>query len=159
MPHPAKALYARLFKAEGDRLRLAVKAFEVRAPDEIEGTVAEAARWRADALVAATTAGLIQPHRARIADASLRHRLPFATTSAARDFLEAGFLFGYGADPVENLRSAAAFVDKILKGARPGDLPVEQPTRFRLMLNLRTAKALGLTIPQSLLLRADQVIE
>jgi putative ABC transport system substrate-binding protein len=94
-----------------------------------------------------------------IAEASLRHRLPFATTSAGRDFVEAGFLFSYGTDPVENLRSAAAFVDKILRGARPRDLPVEQPTRFRLMLNLRTAKALGLTIPQSLLLRADQVLE
>jgi putative tryptophan/tyrosine transport system substrate-binding protein len=131
----------------------------VREPNQIEGAVAEAASWRADALVVATTAGLLQPHRARIAEAALRHRLPFATTSAARDFAEAGFLFGYGADPVENLRSAATFVDKILRGARPGDLPVEQPTRFQLMLNLRNAKALGLTIPQSLLLRADQVIE
>jgi putative tryptophan/tyrosine transport system substrate-binding protein len=94
-----------------------------------------------------------------IAEAALRHRLPFATTSAARNFDEAGFLFGYGADPVENLRSAATFVDKILRGARPGDLPVEQPTRFQLMLNLRTAKALGLTIPPSVLARADEVIE
>jgi hypothetical protein len=81
--HPAKALYARLLKAEGDRLRLAVKVFEVRTPNEIEGAVAEAASWRADGLLVATIAGLLQPHRARIAEASLRRQ---PGTSSRQDF-------------------------------------------------------------------------
>ena len=158
--HPAKDLYARSLKSAGDQLKVAVKPFEVRVPDEIEGVVGEAVRWRADALVVTTTAGLLQPHRIRIGEVALRHRLPFGAAAAGpRDFVEAGFLFGYASDPLENLRSAAAFVDKILRGARPADLPVEQPTRFQLMLNLRTAKTLGLTMPPSLLHRADRIIE
>jgi putative ABC transport system substrate-binding protein len=157
--HPAKELHAGLLKAEAERLKFTFKAFEVRAPDEIEGVVGEIARWRADALVVTTTPGLLQPNRARIAEAALRHRLPVGAHGPPRDFVEAGFLFGYGSDPVENLRSVAAFVDKILRGARPADLPVEQPTRFQLMLNLRTARSLGLTIPSSVVLRADHVIE
>jgi putative tryptophan/tyrosine transport system substrate-binding protein len=158
--HPSKEIYLGALKAASERLRLAFKAFEVRVPSQIEGAVADAVRWRADALVVTTTAGLFQPHRARIAEVALRHRLPFGVAAAGpRDFVDAGFLFGYASDPIENLRAAAAFVDKILRGARPADLPVEQPTRFQLMFNLRTAKALGLTIPPSLLGRADQVIE
>ena len=158
--HPAKDLYAKSLKSAGDQLKLAVKPFQVRVPDEIEGVVEEAVRWRADALVVTTSAGLLHPHRTRIAAVALRHRLPFGSAAAGpRDFVEAGFLFGYASDPLENLRSAAAFVDKILRGARPADLPVEQPTRFQLMLNLRTAKALALTIPPSLLHRADRIID
>ena len=156
--HPSKELYAGLLNAEADRLGFTVKIFEVRASDEIDRAVGEIARWRADALMVTTTAGLLGPHRARIAEAALRHRLPVGASGPPLDFVEAGFLFAYGSDSIENLRGIAAFVDKILRGAKPADLPVEQPAKFQLMLNLRTARALGLTIPQSLLLRADEVI-
>jgi putative tryptophan/tyrosine transport system substrate-binding protein len=95
--------------------------------------------------------------RKRIADLALKHRLP--TVVGGREYAEAGGLFSYAVSYPELFRRAALYVDKILKGAKPADLPVEQPLTFELVINLKTAKALGLTIPQSLLLRADQVIE
>jgi putative tryptophan/tyrosine transport system substrate-binding protein len=96
-------------------------------------------------------------YRAHIAQLAVKHRLP--TSAWARDLTEAGSLMSYGANQHDVVRRAAYFVDKILKGAKPADLPVEQPTKFDLVINLKTAKALGLTIPPSLLQRADQVIE
>jgi putative ABC transport system substrate-binding protein len=96
-------------------------------------------------------------HRARIGELAVRSRLP--TVCAAKGYAEAGCLISYNASFGDLFRRAAAYVDKILKGAKPADLPVEQPTKFELVINLKTAKALGLTIPQSILLRADQVIE
>ena len=96
-------------------------------------------------------------HRARIAELALKHRLP--TVSGIREIVEAGGLLSYGAHPGHLYRHAATYVGKILKGATPADLPIEQPTKFELVINLKTAKALGLTIPPSVLLRADQVIE
>jgi len=92
-----------------------------------------------------------------IVDFATRHRLP--STHAFRESVELGGLMAYGTDAADVFRRAAGFVDKILRGAKPGDLPIEQPTKFELVINLKTAKALGLAIPQSMLLRADQVIE
>ena len=95
--------------------------------------------------------------RQRIGELALRYRLP--TFFTWRDHVDAGGLMSYSPDHTDLLRRAAEYVDRILKGAKPADLPVEQPTKFELVINMKTAKALGLTIPQTLLLRADQVIE
>jgi putative tryptophan/tyrosine transport system substrate-binding protein len=99
----------------------------------------------------------VSVHRARIAELAVQSRLPAIST--VREWAEAGLLLAYGTSFHELWRRTATYVDKILKGAKPADLPIEQPTKFELVINLKTAKALGLTIPQSLLLRADQVIE
>jgi len=93
----------------------------------------------------------------QIAEMGLRNRLPAA--SVAREFAEAGFLLTYGPDLRDLYRRSAVFIDKIFKGAKPADLPVEQPTKFELVINLKTAKALGIEVPTSLLQRADEVIE
>jgi putative ABC transport system substrate-binding protein len=92
-----------------------------------------------------------------VADLALKHRLP--TVSYQREYVEAGCLIAYGTKLAELFRRAATYVDKILKGAQPGDLPIEQPTKFELVINLKTAKALGLTIPPSVLARADEMIQ
>jgi putative ABC transport system substrate-binding protein len=96
-------------------------------------------------------------HRTQLANLAVRHRLPAVFGNAS--YVEAGGLVSYGANFTDLYRRTAIYVDKILKGAKPGDLPIEQPTKFELVINLKTAKALGLTIPQSLLLRADEVIQ
>ena len=101
--------------------------------------------------------GLFYAHRARLVNLAAKNGLP--ALYEHREFVEAGGLMSYGPDLRDLNRRAATYVDKILKGAKPADLPVEQPTKFELVINLKTAKALGLTIPQSLLLRADQVID
>ena len=100
---------------------------------------------------------MLGAHRTRLAELSLRHRL--VSIAPFRENPESGGLMSYGPSLRTNFRRAATYVDRILKGAKPADLPVEQPTRFELVINLKTAKALGLTIPPSLLLRADQIIE
>ncbi len=119
-------------------------------------TFAEVARDRAGALIVVGAAKLFS-YRKRIAELTVKHRLP--TVVSTREYAEAGCLVSYGVDNPDMFRGAAVFVDKILKGAKPADLPIEQPTKFELVINLKTAKALGLTIPQSLLLRADEVIQ
>ena len=127
---------------------------EVRGADEFER--AFSAITRADALLVFPSVMLFN-ERVRISDLAAKHRLP--TISAAREFAELGGLISYGASIGESMRRAATYVDKILKGAKPSELPVEQPTKFELVINLKTAKALGITVPPTLLARADEVIE
>jgi putative tryptophan/tyrosine transport system substrate-binding protein len=129
---------------------------EARSPGDLDAAFRVARQKRVEALDVVAT-GLMTSHRARVVNLAANARLP--TTYSSRDFVLAGGLMSYAADPAALTDRAATYVDKILKGAKPGDLPIEQPTKFELVVNLKTAKALGLTIPQTLLLRADQVIE
>ena len=129
---------------------------EIRATSDIEGTFKAAAAARAGCLLDLSSR-LTFAHAREVAAVAAKSRLPVMYD--LRDYVEAGGLVAYGPDINEIWRRAAVFVDKILKGAKPGDLPIEQPTKFELVINLKTAKALGLTIPPSLLQRADQVIE
>ena len=129
---------------------------EIRDAGEIDAAFKAATDARASALfVHAPT--VLQLHAGQVAELALRHRLP--TMFHQGSYARAGGLMAYGADTTEIWHHAAVFVDKIIKGAKPADLPVEQPTKFELVINLKTARALGLTIPQLLLLRADEVIQ
>jgi ABC-type uncharacterized transport system substrate-binding protein len=154
---PGNLALARSVKeAQGaaQKLRLTLQPRDVRTPDELGPAFDAMTRERAEALFLFADVFTIS-HQRRILDLAAKHRLP---TICA--WLEsADCMMNYGANRSDMFRLAAIYVDKILKGAKPGDLPVEQPTKFELVINLKTAKALGLTIPQSLLLRADQVIE
>jgi putative ABC transport system substrate-binding protein len=129
---------------------------DVRTPEDLGRAFDTAIKQRADAVFVGPDT-LTQTNVGRIVDLSAKHRLPSIYSS--REFVEAGGLMAYGVSYPEQYRRAATYIDKIFKGAKPGDLPVEQPTKFEFVINLKTAKALGLTIPQSLLQRADQVIE
>ena len=138
------------------KLGIRLQPLEVRNPAEIDAAFAAMARELAGAVIVLSDSMLIDS-RARIADLAARRRLP--SMSGRIDDAQAGGLIVYGPSILDNFRRAATYVDKILKGAKPADLPVEQPTKFELVINLRTAKALGLTIPPSVLARADQVIQ
>jgi putative tryptophan/tyrosine transport system substrate-binding protein len=140
----------------GARLGVRIYPVSVRGSSELQDAFNAAGRARAGALFVIEE-GTLLPHRARILSLAAQHRLPAA--SQFREFAEAGGLLSYGPNLAELFRRAATYVDKILKGAKPGDLPVEQPTKFELVINLKTAKALGLTIPPSLLQRADEIIQ
>ena len=133
-----------------------LRMFEARDAKEIDAAFATIATERVGALNVLTDPVFIA-HGTRIAALATKNRLP--SVSGIRASAEAGGLMAYGPDFQELFRRAAVHVDKMLKGAKPADLPVEQPTKFELVVNMKTAKALGLAIPQSLLLRADQVIE
>src|SRR5437667_7103631 len=140
-------------------LGVTLLSLEVRTPPEHEAAFATAARLHADALIDAL-GGADRSNSAttgRVLQLAKSHRMPVIYQS--EDFVADGGLMSYGPSPAEQFRQAAIYVDKILKGAKPGDLPVEQPTKFELLINLKTARALGLTIPPSLLLRADEVIQ
>ncbi len=129
---------------------------DVRKPEDLEPAFAAASTQRADGIVVGQD-GLFQANRKLVAELAAKHRLPAIYRSM--EFIEAGGLMAYGPSYPDLYRHAATYVDKILKGAKPADLPVEQPTKFHLVINLKASKALGLTIPQSLLLRADEVIQ
>jgi putative ABC transport system substrate-binding protein len=148
--------FARPFVAQiqsaAQNLGVRVQPVVVRGAEELSAAFASIVRERTDAVI-------IQPILATRAAAELAVESRLAAISTGRSFVEAGGLLSYAADLADLYRCAAYFVDKILKGAKPADLPVEQPTRFELVINLKTAKALGLTVPPSILSRADEVIE
>jgi putative ABC transport system substrate-binding protein len=139
-------------QASGIRLQ----SLTVQKPDELESAFADMVRERAGGLVVFTDA-FMSAHRAQIVNLAARARLPVIYGNSL--FPESGGLMSYGASFAEIWRGAATYVDKILKGAKPADIPVEQPTTFELVVNMKTAKAMGLTIPQSVLLQATRVIE
>jgi putative ABC transport system substrate-binding protein len=151
--HP---LLLREAKVAARSLGVQLQLLEARGPEEVESAFATMTRERASALLVLTD-GMFLLHRARIADLAAKHRLP--AMYGLREFVDAGGLMVYGASLRDNFRRAATYVDKILKGAKPGDLPVEQPTKFELIINLKTAKVLGLIIPPSVLVRADEVLQ
>ncbi len=151
--HPATLKAA---EEAGRTLRVQVQAVGARTAAELEDAFAAMARARAQA-VQVLGAAIFLAERQRVAELAIKHRLP--TMSNLKDFAEAGGLMSYSPNWDDLSRRGAIYVDKILKGAQPADLPVEQATQFELAINLKTAKALGLTIPPSLLARADQVIE
>jgi len=150
------AAYLRETEAAARGLGLSLQFYEIRDPKEIESAFAAMTKVRAEALLLPQS-DLNFAHARRIAELAAQNRLP--TVHGFREAVEAGGLMAYAANARTMFRRAATYVDKIFKGANPGDLPVEQPTKFDLLINLKTAKALGLTIPPSLLMRADQVIE
>jgi putative ABC transport system substrate-binding protein len=154
--NPGSAPQLREAEAAARALGVRLQALEARAPQEIDSAFAAMTRERAGALVVLGDAILLNQRR-QIAELAAKRRLP--AVYALREHAEAGGLMGYSANPLDLERRAATFVDKILKGAKPADLPIEQPSKFELVINLKTAKALGLTIPHSLLLRADEVIQ
>jgi putative ABC transport system substrate-binding protein len=131
---------------------------EVAAASELENAIDEMARRRAQALFVLRD-NLFNDNRILLMSAALRHGLPTVVSDIQRGMLEAGALISYAHTHEEEYQRNAAFIDRILRGAKPADLPIEQPTKFELIVNLKAAKALGITIPQSLLLRADQVIQ
>jgi putative ABC transport system substrate-binding protein len=138
------------------RLGLKAQFLEVRGADDFDGAFVAAGRGRAGGVLVENTP-MLNNHHKRIAELAAKHRLP--AVSHSRSFVNFGGLLAYGPEPTNGTTRVAALVDKILKGAKPADLPVEQPTKFELVINLKTAKALGLTIPPTLLLQATQVIE
>jgi putative tryptophan/tyrosine transport system substrate-binding protein len=137
-------------------LSLQLHSMEVSSADKFDTAFKEATKAGSDAIVV-TRSTLNNSYQKLIADLARKNRLP--TITSRSDFIESGGLMSYGADQAEPYRRTAAMVDKILKGAKPADLPVEQPTKFELVINLKTAKQIGLTIPPSVLARADKVIQ
>jgi putative ABC transport system substrate-binding protein len=137
-------------------LGMRLQYVEARGPEDFDRAFSEMTRARAGALTVLPSSMFFNERR-RLVNLAAKNRLPAVYTW--REFVDAGGLMAYGPNAADVFRRAATYVDKILKGAKPGDLPVEQPTKFELVINLKTAKALGLTIPPSVLGRADQVIQ
>jgi putative ABC transport system substrate-binding protein len=154
--NPAAAAWLKDMDAAARSLAVQLLVLEVRGPGDFESAFQAAIRGRANAMMELPNP-IFHQNRHRIADFAAKNRLP--AMFHTYDFVEAGGLMSYGADYPFLYRRAALYVDRILKGTTPSELPVEQPTKFQLVINLKTAKALGFTIPQSVLLRADRVIE
>jgi putative tryptophan/tyrosine transport system substrate-binding protein len=154
--NPAHALAIKNVKAAAQLLRVQLQLLEARGANEFDAAFAAMARERVGALLVLADSVFVL-HGARLADLAAKHRLP--SMYGIRDNVEAGGLMFYGHNSPDQWRRAATYVDKILKGAKPADLPVQQPTKFELVINLKTAKALGITIPAMMLGRADEVIE
>jgi len=153
---PSHVPLLRVADAVGAKLGVAMHKIPVQSVDDFDAVFATMARERDDGVLV-HGASLTGTHSVRLAELTLKHRLP--TMFMVRDNVEAGGLLCYGPDLLDLTRRAAIYIDKILKGAKPADLPVEQATKFELVVNNKTAKAIGLTIPESFLLRADEVIE
>jgi putative ABC transport system substrate-binding protein len=158
LANPDNALTGRSLQAmetAAKELNVALLRFHARGPADLDGAFAGMAKESVDALTVIEDAILI-PSFKRIAELAVKQRLPSISFT---EYPDAGGLFGYGANYLALYRRAAVFVDKILKGAKPGDLPIERPTTFEFVINMKTAKALGLTVPSATRLRADREIE
>jgi putative ABC transport system substrate-binding protein len=155
-PRGAGRLEWQQTEAAARRLGVTLQSYEVRNADDVARALEAMTKKRPDAVIMFFDP-LTSGYRVIISDFALKHRLP--TIFGAREFAAAGGLMSYGPNIPELFRRAAVYVDKILKGAKPRDLPIEQPTKFELIVNLKTAKALGLTIPPSVLIRADEVVQ
>lgn len=155
-PEPVAESFRKQHQAAARSLAVTLHRVEVRGPDDLPAAFSGMAKDRVDSLLVQNT-GLLNAQAVRIAELALKHRLP--AIAEPRAFAEAGGLLAYGPSYREMYQRAADYVARILKGARPADLPVEQATRFELVVNLKTAKALGLTIPPAVLARADHIIQ
>ena len=144
-------------EAAARSLRLQLQSVEVSNAEDLDRALSAVTKGRAQALIVPAAIPLLFVHRGRIVNFTLRNRLP--SMYPFREYVDAGGLISYGPNPAESYRRAATYVSKILKGAKPADLPVEQPTKFELVVNLKTAKALGLTFPRSILNMADEAIQ
>jgi ABC-type uncharacterized transport system substrate-binding protein len=145
------------YEAAARALKIRLQSLDVRTANlDLEGAFREAVKGRADAVITITNNPLFRNSK-RVADLAIKHRLP--STYEGSTWVEAGGLMSYSANDLELFRRAATYVDKVLKGSKPADLPIEQPTKFEFVINLKTAKQIGLTIPQKVLVRADRVIK
>jgi putative ABC transport system substrate-binding protein len=153
--HPTIPLDLGELQGMGRSMKLQAQVVEAKTPEDLVAAVAAAARERAGALLV-LGGSMFFAHRARVAELAARHRLP--DVYLLKEHVDAGGFMAYGVDLRDNFRRVAGYVDRILKGARPGDLPIEQPTKFVLALNQKTARALGLTIPPAVLARADHIV-
>ena len=145
------------YEAAARALKLPLQSLQVRGPNpDLNGAFQAAAKGRANALISVTNQ-VLSPHKEKIADLAIKHRL--SSMYEQSQYVEAGGLVSYASNDADLFRRAAVYVDKILKGAKPADLPVEQPTKFEFVINLKAAKQIGLTIPPNVLVRADRVIK
>ena len=155
---PAAPLFVEQTRIAANAFGIRLQQVSVNGPEDFERAFSDMVRERADVVIVQPIFLQVSEHASQIADLALRNRLP-SISDYMEEFVTQGGLLSYGASRADLYRRAATFVDRILKGASPGELPIEQPTRFDLGINLKTAKALGLIVPPTLLARADEVIE